>query len=1060
MKGLSLSKSIRGLVKEMPHLQSIDRLTTNDLPIIRSIIYEQNRIKSKDAPSQKYLKTGELFSMILLGDIYQNIFEKHHVKRRKHTHSKTHEIAKQKFKYYLFSKNPSLEKYLHLFVDDAGNSDKREGELGLRENFFKEEDNELIDFLLKPIKLNPYSLKNQLEYMYDNWKEYLGDEELLLLKALDLLKEEEKWGLAGPGEFGITAFFSEWNEPQNFSPDKDWMPSLVLLAKNIFVWLDQLTERYKREIKTLDQIPDEEFELLAQSGFTGLWLIGIWERSNASKRIKHLTGNFDALASAYSLKRYNVSASLGGEESLRRMTEKAWKYGIRIGCDMVPNHMAIDSDWVYDHPEWFIQTDNSPFPSYSFSGENLSDHPDVEIYIEDHYYDHKDAAVVFKYVDHRDGRTRYIYHGNDGTCFPWNDTAQLNYLLPHVREAVINEIVHIAKKFPIIRFDAAMTLSKKHFQRLWYPEPGTGGDIPSRSEFSMSKEEFNKRMPKEFWREVVDRTAFEAPDTLLLAEAFWLMEGYFVRTLGMHRVYNSAFMNMMKNEENSKYRQSIKNVLEFDPQILKRFVNFMSNPDEDTAVEQFGFDDKYFGTCVLMSTLPGLPMFAHGQVQGFRERYGMEFHKPRWSEKENIGLIERHKKEIFPLLRRRHFFSDVRNFYLYDFTANNGTTNENVFVYSNEYYNVRTLVIFNNKYEETTGHIKWSYFAERNQNGESVWKKKSIADIFSIPDNGNTYVVFRDVIKDWEYIRHAKDILNHGLFQELSAFAYAVFSDFRIYYDEDGVYSKIASTLENRGVRNIEQERKKITNKEMYDALDLLLSDETFQQMFNFSRDESLMENIMLKVRAFLQSIEPKDDDLYDLNILIQLYEKDIRETISLFEERFTISHDQFYVLFIWLMLRRTGMTYKKSSYPHSTKDFIEDFDLENFLREKINVYTQSDLGKFYTKLIKIIASEHKLWKYFETETCYDFLKQLFDIEEIKVLLEFNWFDNILWFRKEAFDEFFILLEITQTIRLITTTQDIDREFLLEKNQNCFNKIRKAYAFSDFKVEQLLEGLK
>jgi len=45
-------------------------------------------------------------------------------------------------------------------------------------------------------------------------------------------------------------------------------------------------------------------------------------------------------------------------------------------------------------------------------------------------------------------------------------------------------------------------------------------------------------MPHEFWREVVDRVATEVPH-LLLAEAFWLMEGYFVRTLGMHRVYNS-----------------------------------------------------------------------------------------------------------------------------------------------------------------------------------------------------------------------------------------------------------------------------------------------------------------------------------------------------------------------------------------------------------------------------------------------------------------------------------------------------------------------------------------
>jgi len=33
----------------------------------------------------------------------------------------------------------------------------------------------------------------------------------------------------------------------------------------------------------------------------------------------------------------------------------------------------------------------------------------------------------------------------------------------------------------------------------------------------------------------------------------------------MHRVYNSAFMNMMRDEENAKYRSVIKNTLEFDP---------------------------------------------------------------------------------------------------------------------------------------------------------------------------------------------------------------------------------------------------------------------------------------------------------------------------------------------------------------------------------------------------------------------------------------------------------------------------------------------------------------
>jgi len=58
------------------------------------------------------------------------------------------------------------------------------------------------------------------------------------------------------------------------------------------------------------------------------------------------------------------------------------------------------------------------------------------------------------------------------------------------------------------------------------------------------------------------------------------MEGYFVRTLGMHRVYNSAFMNMLRDEKNQEYRLVIKNTQQFEPEILKRYVNFMNNPDE------------------------------------------------------------------------------------------------------------------------------------------------------------------------------------------------------------------------------------------------------------------------------------------------------------------------------------------------------------------------------------------------------------------------------------------------------------------------------------------------
>ncbi len=206
----------------------------------------------------------------------------------------------------------------------------------------------------------------------------------------------------------------------------------------------------------------------------------------------------------------------------------------------------------------------------------------------------------------------------------------------------------------------------------------------------MTREAFDAAMPEEFWREVVDRVAAEAPDTLLLAEAFWLMEGYFVRTLGMHRVYNSAFMNMLRDEKNAKYRLVVKNTLEFDPEILKRYVNFMNNPDERTAIDQFGTGDKYFGIATVLATLPGLPMFGHGQVEGFAEKYGMEFRRAYWDERPNEGLVARHEWQLFPLLHRRRLFAEVRDFRFYDVVDDAGHVNEDVLAYSNRRGGERT----------------------------------------------------------------------------------------------------------------------------------------------------------------------------------------------------------------------------------------------------------------------------------------------------------------------------------------------------------------------------------
>jgi hypothetical protein len=607
------------------------------------------------------------------------------------------------------------------------------------------------------------------------------------------------------------------DEYEAFSADQAWMPNVVLIAKSTYVWLEQLSKKYLRHIHRLDQIPDEELRLLADRGITGLWLIGLWERSTASRTIKRLRGHHDAVASAYSLKNYDIAEDLGGWAAYDHLKHRAAAAHLRLASDMVPNHMGIDSPWVIEHPDWFIHRWESPFPAYSFNGPDLSSDSRVEIKIDDRYYDQTDAAVAFRLRHYASGETRYVYHGNDGTTFAWNDTAQLDYSKAYVRENVIQTILHVARLFPIIRFDAAMVLAKRHVQRLWFPLPGAGGSIPSRAENAMSQEEFDALMPHEFWREVVDRVAAEVPGTLLLAEAFWLLEGYFVRTLGMHRVYNSAFMNMLRDEENAKYRSYLKKTIEFDPDILKRYVNFMSNPDERTAIDQFGTGDKYFGVCTLLATLPGLPMFGHGQIEGYGERYGMEFKTAKMDERPNEHLVARHQSEIAPLLKKRHIFAGSSDFTLYDFWNGYGHVDENVFAYSNRSGGERSLIVYNNKYDATHGTIHSS--AGFMDKGSGALRQRSLAEGLALPDGESLVICYRDT-HGLEYLRRASEIHRQGLSFDLRGFQCVVLLDWReLWPNSDWPWDRLCDTLQGRGVPSVHEELARLRLSPLHDAL-------------------------------------------------------------------------------------------------------------------------------------------------------------------------------------------------------------------------------------------------
>ncbi|HMD90327.1 MAG TPA: alpha-amylase family glycosyl hydrolase, partial [Anaerolineaceae bacterium] len=952
----------------------------------------------------------------------------------------------------------------------------------------------LINMLRAPAIAVPYSLTGQLEYIRTRWAELLGRYLYRLLSSLDLIKEEESFRMLGVGKAPVPSYLGVEFEAERFSPDKEWMPRSVIIAKNAYVWMDQLSKKYQRNIHHLDEIPNEELDILARWGFSGLWLIGLWERSQASAHIKQLCGNQEAISSAYSLANYSIAWDLGGEEAYNKLHERAWQRGIRLASDMVPNHMGIDSQWVIEHPDWFISLDYSPFPSYSFNGPDLSSDSRVGIYLEDHYYSRSDAAVVFKWVNNQNGQTRYIYHGNDGTSMPWNDTAQLNYLLPEVREAVIQTILGVAHKFPIIRFDAAMTLAKKHYQRLWYPEPGYGGAIPSRAEHGMTKDQFDAAFPIEFWREVVDRVAKEAPDTLLLAEAFWLMEGYFVRTLGMHRVYNSAFMNMLRNEDNANYRLVMKNTLEFEPEIMKRFVNFMNNPDERTAVDQFGKGDKYFGICTMMATLPGLPMFGHGQIEGYTEKYGMEFRRAHWDENPDPYLIERHEKEIFPLLHRRSLFAEVENFLLYDFFTPEGFVNEDVFAYSNGVGHERALVIYNNKFSTTQGWIHNSAgFSVKTGNGDGHRiTQRTLSQGLAINPSEDTFVIFRDHMTGLEFIRPSIEISEKGLFVELDAYKYHVYLDFR-QINDDGYqsYRHLCDRLNGRGVPNIQDALRELLLQPVQNPFREICNPGYFNYLFSQRLDgkitavpEPLLAEARQKMEGLLQGIQfltsfsQNQSEIIDhlstsLKIALSLNKletlsskpsgKKSKAALDYLKTGLSANDHRWLVLFGWLFVHDLGRMASDTGYDYQSQSWLDEWQFGKIMSGTFKAITMDEPASWWMSgTVHMLVGQQNWAISCSDKSDKEILESWLSEEEVQRFLKVNRYKNILWFNKESFEEFLwwmgvlVLFKVNENANL-TETEKVEQ---ILGTYETIQRLVKASSVSEFQLDKLLAAAK
>ncbi|PKL82943.1 MAG: hypothetical protein CVV24_07585 [Ignavibacteriae bacterium HGW-Ignavibacteriae-3] len=628
----------------------------------------------------------------------------------------------------------------------------------------------------------------------------------------------------------------------------------------------------------------------------------------------------------------------------------------------------------------------------------------------------------------------------------------------------------------------------------------------------MTREQFDAAFPEEFWREVVDRINVELPDTLLLAEAFWLMEGYFVRTLGMHRVYNSAFMHMMMKEENSKYRDLISNTLEFEPEILKRYVNFMSNPDEETSIKQFGTDDKYFGVCTLMVTLPGLPMFSHGQVEGYTEKYGMEYQRAYYNETPNQWLVERHQKEIFPLMNKRYLFSQVANFWLFDFVDEYGSVNENVFAYTNSELSERALVLYNNKYEDTSGIIYSSSPKLMNNYGGKGIETRKIAEVMHIRPTPRHFYIFREHISGLEFIKTGSDISKNGFYAELGAFKLRVFLDWREVYDESGEWEKLAWKLGNSGVPNMNRSFMEMKFEAVHYAFERMFDEEAIEGFIKTcvledekSSEEDRISFIDEKYFALLSTVKNHFDIECDLQNSIEKFESEIvsvRKLNRLLDDEFdskknsvhkdlhravrvsrdTNYHDNSIIFMLWLII-----TNMKELFPAEGKinkqNYIEEMLLDSPVKKILKKMCRGDLEVLRDIYLFNIfkndpASLAEIFRFDEKNETVNSAEEPAETDNAllaflknEIVLRYigiNQFEGVWYYSKENFEELFDWLFTLSSLQLMNCDHDESRAYeecfeekLIEFNSYSekLREIMQISEKSEYKFETLINNL-
>jgi hypothetical protein len=229
-------------------------------------------------------------------------------------------------------------------------------------------------------------------------------------------------------------------------------------------------------------------------------------------------------------------------------------------------------------------------------------------------------------------------------------------------------------------------------------------------------------------------------------------------------------------------------------------------------------------------------MFGHGQIEGYTERYGMDFKQARLQESPNEGLIARHQQIIAPLLKNRQLFAESTNFVLYDFWTGYSTVDENVFAYSNTHGDQRAIILYNNSYGSTHGTIHISVGFLEKQTG--MLQQKSLVDGLRLPSDESTIIAYRDTILGLEYLRRASEFRDHGLTLDLHGYQHVVLLNWReLRPSSTEPWDQLCDALHGSGVHSVDEALSQLRLRPIVDALHQVISNANVQAFSDVAKE-------------------------------------------------------------------------------------------------------------------------------------------------------------------------------------------------------------------------------